>query len=147
MTNLNTLIARGLKRPLAVISDDLAGLKEALGVLFPNSDHQLCWTHFKRTIDRNLNKEDARIFKELLDKAKCFAYHEAVEMVKFQLVSLEKKYPNFVKHHLSRVENYLSFLQYPKSVQSFIYTTNKVESYNSMLYLEFITLSRFEFTF
>ena len=133
MSNLNTLIGRGLKRPLVVVSDDLAGLTGAIETLFPNSDHQLCWTHCKRTITRNLNKEDARVCKDLLDKAKHFDFEEASEILKDHFISLEKKYPNFISHHQKRVKNYFAFLKYPKDVQSTIYTTNKAESFNSML--------------
>ncbi len=42
---LNDLIERGLKKVVAVISDDFSGLTEAVKALYPLTEHQLCYIH------------------------------------------------------------------------------------------------------
>lgn len=111
----------------------MSGIKGAIATLFPKTDHQLCWTHFKRTARKNLKKDDYNFFKELLDKVKFLNFTQATKEVKEHLTSLEEEYSNFVEHHFDRVDNYFTFLKYPKSIQSLLYTTNKVESFNSMI--------------
>jgi putative transposase len=38
---LNDLIKRGLKRVMVIVSDDFPGLTQAIGNLFPHTDHRL----------------------------------------------------------------------------------------------------------
>jgi transposase-like protein len=59
---LNQLIDRGLKRPLMIVSHDFPGLIEAIRVLFPDTDHQLCTVHLKRNIYRNISKAESKEF-------------------------------------------------------------------------------------
>ncbi len=98
MSNLNNLINRKIKRPLTIVSDYLLGLKEAIKTLFTSSDQQICWVHFKRNITRNLSKEDAKTFKELLDKIKIASSYEAAcfeSILQINLMNVYKKKEKF----------------------------------------------------
>jgi transposase-like protein len=60
------LIKRGVKRVMVIVSDDFPGLTQAIKALFPETDHQLCFVHMQRNINRNMSKQDAKKFyKEL----------------------------------------------------------------------------------
>jgi transposase-like protein len=57
---LNDLIKRGVKRVMVIVSDDFPGLAQAIKALFPETDHQLCFVHMQRNINRNMSKQDAK---------------------------------------------------------------------------------------
>ncbi len=63
---LNDLIKRGVKRVMVIVSDDFPGLAQAIKALFPETDHQLCFVHMQRNINRNMSKQDAKKFYEEL---------------------------------------------------------------------------------
>jgi len=50
LQTLNQLIERGIKCPLLIVSDDFAGLKNAISTLFPDALHQLCLIHMQRNV-------------------------------------------------------------------------------------------------
>jgi transposase-like protein len=130
----NKLIDRGLKNPLFVISDDFAGIINAIKTLFPNAFHQLCYVHLKRNIRKNMGKADAKQLNDNLTLLKSSNTHEqAVEDFKKILSEYEKKYPHFIKYIKTRSEYYFNFVHLPPDVRKFFYTTNAVESFNSIL--------------
>jgi transposase-like protein len=47
---------------IMAVSDDFPGLIEAIRVLFPNTDHQLCTVHLKRNIYRHISKAESKDF-------------------------------------------------------------------------------------
>jgi transposase-like protein len=130
----NKLIDRGLKNPLFVISDDFAGIIDAVKTLFPNAFHQLCYVHLKRNIRKNMGKADAKQLNDNLTLLKSSNTHEqAVEDFKKILSEYEEKYPHFIKYIKTRSEYYFNFVHLPLDVRKFFYTTNAVESFNSIL--------------
>ena len=44
-----------------------------------------------------------------------------------------EKYQKYMEYLLERMENYLQFLNLPKKIKMYFYTTNIVESFNSLL--------------
>lgn len=131
----NDLISRGLKRALLVLSDDLAGLDQAIEAVFDKTDHQLCFIHLQRNIRRQMTKDDAKKFNESLSQIRLFSsdFEQANQKLSELLKDYEKRYPAFVSYLSKKQQKYLSFMKYPKEVRKFIYTTNPSESFNSLL--------------
>jgi putative transposase len=133
---LNDLIKRGLKRVMVIVSDDFPGLTQAIGNLFPHTDHQLCFFHMQRNIKKNMSKQDAKQFYEELSLIKKINDYEKA-IVKFEDLckSYEKKYPSYIKGLLNKKDNYFNYKKYPEQVRKYIYTTNVVENINSRIEL------------
>jgi putative transposase len=133
---LNDLIKRGLKRVMVIVSDDFPGLTQAIGNLFPQTDHQLCFLHMQRNIKKNMSKQDAKQFYEELSLIKKINDYEKA-IVKFEDLckSYEKKYPPYIKGLLNKKDNYFNYKKYPEQVRKYIYTTNVVENINSRIEL------------
>ena len=131
---LNDLIERGLKRPLYIVSDDFSGLSQAVAALYPQALHQLCLVHLARNGRRNMSGEDSRSFSQAVRELKDAPSEEkAVEKFSGVLEQLRPKYPAFIGHVQANVPHYLAFVQLPPELRKFFYTTNSVESFNSVL--------------
>jgi len=131
---LRDLVDRGLKRPLLVVSDDFKGLKDAVSEVFPLSDHQLCYVHLMRNIPRNLKREDVSDFMMGLKRV---AMASSYELGLGEFMELcdrySDRYPRYMDILKGKAENYLAFLKYPEGIRRFIYTTNLVENFNSLM--------------
>jgi len=131
---LNNLIKRGLRRVLVVVSDDFKGLDEAVKTLYPKSFHQLCWTHFRRNIRKNMGKEDAKIFSEEMEKLKLLDnFESAIRKFTEIIERFKNKYPAYISYIENKKELFLCFFRFDKSVRKHFYTTNIVESFNNIL--------------
>jgi transposase-like protein len=130
----NDLISRGLRRISLIISDDFPGLKEAIQTLFPQTDHQLCLTHFKRNITRNMSCEDAKNFKDQFDQLKIAGCYEgAVRNFEKLILNYQDTYKTFMAQVWLNREQYLTFLKYPAAIRKYIYTTNVSENFHRRL--------------
>jgi putative transposase len=134
LQTLNQLIERGLKRPLMVISDDFAGLKDAVATLFPQALHQLCFIHMQRNVHRSMGVEDSKHFNQSLKQIRLI---DDVETCTSEFTKLcqkyQKKYSHFITGLLNDTANYFAFKYLHPDVQKHFYTTNIVESVNSSL--------------
>jgi transposase-like protein len=130
----NDLIERGLKKVALVVSDDFPGIESAINALFPKADHQLCYVHLQRNVRKNMGKGDAKFFNAELKRIKdCKDYEEGRERFENLCEQFKSKYPTFIKYVNGKIEKYLCFLKYPEEIKKHIYTTNGVESLNSLL--------------
>jgi transposase-like protein len=129
------LISRGLEAVAVIISDDFSGIRNAVNEIFPDSNHQLCYVHLMRNIRRNLSRDDSKDFTKVLKEIKDHSvnYEDGKHKFTKLLEKYKDKYPNYMKYLLDRMPNYLNFLKYPEKIRKFFYTTNIVESFNSML--------------
>lgn len=134
LQTLNQLIHRGLKSPLFVLSDDFPGLKEAIDTLFPKTFHQLCFIHMQRNLYRNMAKNDAKKFNQSITALKLLNHAEQAQLQFEQLCQeYQSTYPSFISTLLAKKERYFAFLNLPQEVNKYFYTTNIVESFNSIL--------------
>lgn len=134
LQTLNQLIERGLRRPLVIVSDDFPGLKDSIATLFPQAIHQLCFIHMQRNVRRNMGIEDAKNFNQTLKQIKLLTDPEICKRQFNDLCqSYKKNYPAFIQSLLDDVANYFAFKLLPVDSQKHFYTTNIVESVNSML--------------
>jgi putative transposase len=134
LQTLNQLIERGLKRPLIVISDDFPSLKESVATLFPNALHQLCFIHMQRNVRRNMGVEDSKNFNQALKQIKFIDdFETCINEFKELCQKNQKKYPAFIAGLINDAENYFAFKYLHSDAQKHFYTTNIVESVNSIL--------------
>ena len=131
---LNDLIDRGLKRVLYIISDDFSGLTDAVSTLFPLAYHQLCLVHLQRNLRRNINPQQARQINAAIRTLKNTPDpDQAEEQFRALFEPLAKRYPAFVERVLARTKHYLAFTHLHPDLRKYFYTTNAVESFNSLL--------------
>ncbi len=79
-------------------------------------------------------KSDAKQLNDKLTLLKSASTHEqAVEEFNKILSEYQEKYPHFIKYTKERSEYYCNFVHLPIEVRKFFYTTNAVESFNSIL--------------
>ena len=130
----NKLISRGVKRPLVIVSDDFPGIMDAVKTIYPNSYHQLCWTHFRRNIRKNMNKKDSKEMSKEMEKLKLKNNFESAKKAFIEITDKYKeKYPGYISHIQERADNILCFFNFEESIRKHFYTTNIVESFNSGL--------------
>ena len=131
---LSELKARGVQDVLIVSSDNLKGLTEAIKAAFPNAVTQICIVHQIRNSLKHVSYKDRKAL--LMDLKRIYqapgeqAAREALDHFKSMWNS---KYGYAVKSWESNWENLTHFLNFPPEVRKIIYTTNVIESFNSML--------------
>ena len=87
-----------------------------------------------RNVHRNMAKEDACNFNEEMKKIKdTKTFKEATTAFTNLCSSYKEKYPHYVKALLEDTDNYFAFIKLPKAARKYFYTTNIVESFNSIL--------------
>jgi transposase-like protein len=125
---------RGVKDVLISCIDGLKGLPDAIKIVFPNVDIQLCIIHMIRNsikyIPHNHTKEFINDLKSI--------YKASTEEIAF--LNLEKlqskwesKYTLAVKPWIVHWENIKTFFAFPEQIRRLIYTTNAVESVHRQL--------------
>lgn len=134
LKTFNDLISRGLKRISLIVSDDFPGLIDAISEMFPYTDHQLCITHFKRNITKNMSKQDGKEFKNNFDSIKSLGnYEHALEKFEKLILAYKDNYKHFSSLIWTKRCHYLNFLKYPEPLRKYIYTTNVSENFNSRI--------------
>jgi transposase-like protein len=125
---LRELSRRGVKKVQLFITDDLPGIENAIKMVYPGSEWQLCVLH---TVRNSLNKvrvKDRSLFAEDLKR---IYRAETKEKAKEEILRLKERwgkiYPKVVKKWEDKAYALLTFLRYPKEIRQFIYTTNQLE--------------------
>ncbi|WPX09238.1 IS256 family transposase [Anaerocellum danielii] len=129
------LITRGLKKVLIIVSDDFPGIIDAVKIAYPYADHQLCFVHLQRNVKRHMTKEDSSKFNKELERVRLSSsdIDEAVSAFNQLCNEYLPKYPRFLKGLLDKAEYYFAHIKYPEEIRKHIYTTNAVESINSII--------------
>ncbi|MCX7952479.1 MAG: IS256 family transposase [Deltaproteobacteria bacterium] len=131
---LNDLKARGVRKVNIIITDNLAGIKEAVSSVFPSADHQLCVAHKVRESMKKVSAKDRfQVVKDLKVIYKATTVSEAEEGLKEFKAKWNGKYPDVVKMWEKDFQGITSFFKYPFELRRLITTTNVIESVNSKL--------------
>jgi transposase-like protein len=125
---------RGLTRLLMIITDDFSGLTSLVKGIFPLTDHQLCMVHVCRNAYKHLNKEEYGFFMQVLKEIYvASSYEVALEKFTALCQTLKTNNSSYSKYLLSRVDHYLTFLQYPQELWPYIRSTNLPEGMNNLI--------------
>jgi putative transposase len=125
---LQQLYKRGVKEVLLGVFDELPGLEEAFRAIYPKADVQRCVVHKVRNTLRRVRKKDQFEMAEDL-KLIYRSPNKKIALEMFQQFESKwsGKYPREVQSWANELDVLLTFMNYPSSIRSVIYTTNAIE--------------------
>ncbi len=131
---LSDLQSRGLKDIIIACIDNLTGFKDAIGVIFPNTDVQLCIVHQIRNSMKYVPWTDERaVIRDMKEIYKASNLERAEQaLVKFE-DSWVKKYPAMIKSWKNNWEGLSTFYNYHLDIRHIMYTTNSIEGFNRQI--------------
>ncbi|HIF9495905.1 TPA: IS256 family transposase [Photobacterium damselae] len=131
---LTELQNRGVKDILIACVDGLKGFPDAINTVFPETQIQLCIVHMVRNSVKYVPWKDYRAVTADLKKI----YQSATEDE--ALLALEQfsarwdsKYPQISRSWTTHWDNLNTLFSYPEDIRRAIYTTNAIESLNSVI--------------
>ena len=131
---LTELRNRGVEDILIACVDGLKGFPEAIASEYPQTQVQLCIVHMVRNSLRFVPWKD---YKAVTADLKTIYQAKTEAQALQQLDSLEKtwgeKYPQIIKSWQDNWDNVATLFQYPPDIRKAIYTTNAIESLNSVI--------------
>jgi len=124
---------RGVEEILFVSMDGLKGLPEAIEKVFPKTITQRCIVHLVRNIYSILNKQNCK--QAISDFKKIYTAPNKIKAVLEYEGFLDKYKENtrLIRKVKDNIEHIYQLFEYPKEIQKIIYTTNPIESLNSVL--------------
>ena len=129
---LSKIKERGVKEVLLAVSDGLSGMEGALHEQFPLAEHQQCWVHLARTVERKVRPLDrAEVLSDLKVIYNQGCEDDAQKELGGFLSRHSKKYPSLKK--VFEGKRLFSFYKYPESIRRSIYTSNLIENNNKQL--------------
>ncbi len=131
---LSDLKQRGLNDIIIACIDNLNGFKQAIEVVYPMTDVQLCIVHQIRNSIKYVPWTDER---EVIKDMKTIYKANNVEQAELALSDFEqkyyKKYPAMIQSWKRNWEGLTSFYNYPVEIRSIMYTTNSIEGFNRQI--------------
>ncbi len=131
---LTELNQRGVKDIFIACVDGLTGFPEAINAVFPKTRVQLCIVHLVRNSLRYVPHKDMKAVAADLK-----AIYRAVTLEAAEAALLEfgekqdKKYPAISRSWNNHWPNILTLFAFPEEIRKIIYTTNAIESLNSVI--------------
>ena len=131
---LTELSNRGVKDILIACVDGLTGCPDAIAAVFPRTTTQLCIVHMIRNSLRYVSWKDKKQLAKALRQVYSSATEEEarVELEKFKEI-WGAKYPSVHQSWERHWENVTPFFDFPESIRKVVYTTNAIESLNSVI--------------
>ncbi|MCW9716628.1 IS256 family transposase [Avibacterium sp. 21-594] len=131
---LTELQNRGLKDILIACVDGLKGFPDAINAVYPQTKIQLCIVHLVRNSLKYVSWKDYKAVTADLKQV----YQAPTEMqARENLTALsqkwQEKYPLVARGWEENWANIATFFDYPSAIRKAIYTTNAVESLNSVI--------------
>lgn len=131
---LTELKNRGVEQLLIACVDGLSGFPDAINTAFPEAKVQLCIIHMIRNSLKYVPWKDykpvtadlKRIYKSATEQEAC------LELDRFS-ERWDHKYPQISKSWRTHWPNLITFFDYPADIRKVIYTTNAIESLNSVI--------------
>ncbi len=131
---LTELKNRGLEQILIACVDGLSGFPEAIEVVYPEARVQLCIIHQVRNSLKYVSWKDYKaVTADLKSIYRSAAEDEALEeLVKFG-EKWDEKYPKIAQSWENRWLDLRTIFDFPEEIRKAIYTTNAIESLNSVI--------------
>lgn len=131
---LTQLRNRGLRDVLILCCDGLTGLPDAVRMVFPDAVVQTCVVHVLRNAMKFVSYGDR---KKMVTAMREIYTAPSVEAAELALKEFDKEwgrqYPGAVAVWRRAWADFIPFLDYPPELRKVVYTTNMIESLNSVL--------------
>ncbi len=131
---LTDLQNRGVQHMLIACVDGLKGFPDAINATYPDAKIQLCIVHMVRNSLKFVPWKD---YKELTSDLKRIYQSTTEQEASLELDRFankwDEKYPQISKSWRSHWENLNTIFDYPADIRKVIYTTNAIESLNSVI--------------
>ena len=131
---LTELNQRGVKDILIACVDGLTGFPDAINSVFPKTKIQLCIVHLVRNSLRYVPCKDMKIVASDL---KLIYQSVNIEQAESALLSFgekwDVKYPAISRSWTNNWQNIVTLFAFPQEIRKIIYTTNAIESLNSVI--------------
>jgi len=134
LTVLTELHNRGLKDVFIACVDGLTGFPEAIQTVYPRTKVQLCIVHLVRNTLRYVADKDRRaVVADLKRIYQATTLAEAERALETLAERWDGKYPSLSQLWLRHWEHVITVFDYPEDIRRAIYTTNAIESLNSVI--------------
>jgi transposase-like protein len=131
---LTDLKNRGLRDIFVACIDGLSGFAEAIHTAYPQTNVQLCIVHLVRAALRYVSDQDSqavvRDLKKIYQSATVLEAEQALEEF---AQAWDEKYPTISKMWRAKWTDIITLFDYPPPIRRAIYTTNAIESLNSVI--------------
>ncbi len=131
---LTDLKNRGLQDIFVACIDGLTGFPEAIRAAYPQTKVQLCIVHLVRAALRYVSTEDSKAvaadLKKIYGAATVLEAEQALESF---AKAWDAKYPTIAKMWRTKWSDIITLFDFPHPIRKAIYTTNAIESVNSVI--------------
>lgn len=134
LTCLTDLKNRGLQDIFVACVDGLSGFPEAIRAAYPQATVQLCIVHLVRAALRYVSTQDSKaVIADLKKIYQAATVLEAEAALDDFAQAWDEKYPTIAKMWRAKWADIITLFDYPPSIRRAIYTTNAIESVNSVI--------------
>ena len=131
---LTELQNRGVKDILIACVDGLKGFPDAINAVYPETQIQLCIVHMVRNSMKYVPWKDYKaITAHLKAIYQASTEESALKNLNEFSEKWDDKYPQISKSWRAHWENLNTLFKYPADIRKAIYTTNAIESLNSVI--------------
>jgi len=131
---LTELQNRGVKDILIACVDGLKGFPDAINTVYPQTQIQLCIVHMVRNSMKYVPWKDYKaIAADLKQIYRTTTEDQALQALKQFAEKWDDKYPQISRSWQANWENINTLFNYPEDIRKAIYTTNAIESLNSVI--------------
>lgn len=131
---LTDLQNRGVNDIFIFCVDGLTGFPDAISSTFPKAKIQLCIVHMVRNALRYVPAKDMKaVAKDLKSIYNAPTREMAEQALDNFSEKWSSKYPNIEKSWRNKWPNLITIFDYPDEIRKVIYTTNAIESLNSVI--------------
>lgn len=131
---LTDLKNRGLGDIFVACIDGLSGFAEAIHTAYPQTAVQLCIVHLVRAALRYVSTQDSKpVIADLKAIYQAATVLEAERALDRFAQAWDAKYPTIAKMWRAKWADIITLFDYPAPVRKAIYTTNAIESVNSVI--------------
>lgn len=131
---LTELQNRGLKDIFIVAVDGLTGFPEAINTVYPQTRIQLCIVHMVRHSLKFVSWKDRKACAaDLKEIYRSLTVDEAEQALAAFAATWDEKYPSISQGWRRHWPNLITLFDYPDEIRKVIYTTNAIESLNSVI--------------
>ncbi len=131
---LTELKNRGLNDILIACIDGLKGFPDAINTVYPETRIQLCIVHMVRNSLRFVSWKDYKaVTRDLKAVYQAPTEEAALQALEAFSAAWDGRYPQISRSWESNWHNLATFFAYPTDIRKVIYTTNAIESLNSVI--------------